>query len=293
MRSIRARSTGSGATPIVPTIRWAISMCRGPSPSCRARVASSPRSASILSYFVDDQGFARPTAPMPGDGPTWISGLTVLKDAAARERMFAFYAKIRKMLEVYERGLAEFNPETKRFEKVVQFPDADNLCRRVSRRSSVSSSRTMGSNYVYYAIRIPLLPHAGRPGTPQGAHGVRGLHLPGTGHAASRSSRSTAVAEGRLHYGWKTNTQLVRQDQQTKLIASRRIKPRRSRCSICATSTRARRCMAHGGSVYWNAYRKRWVMITVESFGSTSTSARSGMPRPTRRWARGSTPARS
>ena len=28
--------------------------------------------------------------------------------------------------------------------------------------------------------------------------------------------------------------------------------------------------MAHGGSVYWNAYRNRWVMITVESFGSTS-----------------------
>jgi hypothetical protein len=28
--------------------------------------------------------------------------------------------------------------------------------------------------------------------------------------------------------------------------------------------------IAHGGSVYWNAYRNRWVMIAVESFGSTS-----------------------
>ena len=28
--------------------------------------------------------------------------------------------------------------------------------------------------------------------------------------------------------------------------------------------------LAHGGSVYWNTYRNRWVMITVESFGSTS-----------------------
>ena len=28
--------------------------------------------------------------------------------------------------------------------------------------------------------------------------------------------------------------------------------------------------LAHGGSVYWNAYRGRWVMIAVESFGSTS-----------------------
>ncbi len=28
--------------------------------------------------------------------------------------------------------------------------------------------------------------------------------------------------------------------------------------------------LAHGGSVYWNAYRGRWVMIVVESSGSTS-----------------------
>ena len=28
-----------------------------------------------------------------------------------------------------------------------------------------------------------------------------------------------------LRYAWKTNTQLLRQDQQTKLIVSRRIKP--------------------------------------------------------------------
>ena len=56
-----------------------------------------------LSYFLDDQGFARPIAPMPGEGPTWISGLIVLKDRDGRERMFASYAKIRKMLEVYER----------------------------------------------------------------------------------------------------------------------------------------------------------------------------------------------
>jgi hypothetical protein len=27
---------------------------------------------------------------------------------------------------------------------------------------------------------------------------------------------------------------------------------------------------AHGGSVYWNAYRKRWVMIVVQSPGSSS-----------------------
>ena len=39
-----------------------------------------PETGVDLTYFVDEKGFARPTAPMPGEGPTWISGLTVLED---------------------------------------------------------------------------------------------------------------------------------------------------------------------------------------------------------------------
>src|SRR5262249_22751524 len=33
-----------------------------------------------LRYFVDDKGFARPTAPMPGKGPTWLTTVVPLKD---------------------------------------------------------------------------------------------------------------------------------------------------------------------------------------------------------------------
>ena len=52
---------------------------------------------------------------------------------------------------------------------------------------------------------------------------MRGLYVPGAGHAARRSSNSTAVRTAGFTTRWKTNTQLLRQDQQTKLIAARRI----------------------------------------------------------------------
>ena len=108
-----------------------------------------------LSYFVDDQGFARPTAPMPGEGPTWISGLVVLNDRDGRERMFAVYAKIRKMLEVYERGLAEFNPQTQRFEKVAQFPDAGHVSPASIPTVIRSCIRTTASSTSIMPTRIP------------------------------------------------------------------------------------------------------------------------------------------
>ena len=53
------------------------------------------------------------------------------------------------------------------------------------------------------------------------------------------------------------------------MIASRRISADESLLNLRDIDS-GKTVQAHGGSVYWNAYRNRWVMITVESFGSTS-----------------------
>ena len=135
-----------------------------------------------LSYFLDDQGFARPTAPMPGEGPTWISGLVVLKDQQARERMFAVYAKIRKMLEVYERGLAEFNPQTQRFEKVAQFPVASKFAGEFP-DGHPFLYQDQGVEYIYYATPYPLVRVPADPRASQERLVLRSLHLPAAGHS--------------------------------------------------------------------------------------------------------------
>ena len=220
-----------------------------------------------LSYFLDDQGFARPTAPMPGEGPTWISGLVVLKDRQARERMFAVYAKIRKMLEVYERGLAEFNPQTQRFEKIAQFPAASAYIGEFP-DGHPFLFQDHGVEYIYYATPYPLVRV---PADPEHLKKVGSCEAytclqPGTRLSQQQFDRG---ADGLLRYAWKTNTQLLRQDQQTKLIVSRRIKPEEALLNLRDIDS-GKVVVAHGGSVYWNAYRRRWVMISVESYGSTS-----------------------
>ncbi len=226
-----------------------------------------PEQGVDLTYFVDDKGFARPTAPMPGEGPTWLSGLTVLTDGQGRERMFAFYAKIRKMLEVYERGIAEFNTKTARFEKVAQFPDPSKYSgEHPDGHPFLYQER--GVNYIYYANPFPLLRVRADPDLlkePAACEAYTCL-VPGTRLAQQQFDRTP---DGRLHYGWKINTQLVRQDQQTKLIGSRRIVADEALLNLRDIDS-GKTVVAHGGSVYWNGHRNRWVMITVESYGSTS-----------------------
>jgi hypothetical protein len=220
-----------------------------------------------LTYFLDDQGFARPIAPLPGEGPTWISGLVVLKDQDGHERMFATYAKIRKMLEVYERGLAEFNAQSLRFEKLVQFPDAKAYAGEFP-DGHPFLHQEKGIEYVYFASPYPLVRVPANPELLKRVEFCEAYSClkPGTKSGQLQFDRGP---DGHLRYGWKTGTQLLRQEQQTKLIVERRIKPEEALLNLRDIDS-GKVVVAHGGSVYWNAYRGRWVMIAVESYGSTS-----------------------
>ena len=88
----------------------------------------------------------------------------------------------------------------------------------------------------------------------------------GTGVAQHQLDRGP---DGGLRYGWKTNTQLVHQEQEIKLIAARLITPEEALLSLRDIDS-GKAVLAHGGSAYWNAYRQRWVMVAVESHGATS-----------------------
>ncbi|MEX0819843.1 MAG: hypothetical protein WD070_09615, partial [Pirellulaceae bacterium] len=58
----------------------------------------APDAGVQFDYFVGPNGSVRPMAEMPGEGPTWISAVTVLNDADGRERVYAGYVKIRNQL---------------------------------------------------------------------------------------------------------------------------------------------------------------------------------------------------
>ena len=227
------------------------------------------RRAVDLRYFPTRRGFAKPTAPMPGDGllGRWISALIVLRDSAGKERMFANYAKVRKMLTVYQQGLVEFHPESQRFEKVVQFPDAAAFGGDYP-SGHAFLHRDRGVEYIYYASPYPLIRVPADPdqlGNPAAFESFTCLKA-GTSRGQQQLDRG---AEGTLHYGWKRNTQVLPQEAQNRMIAAGRIRPNEALLNLRDVET-GKTVLAHGGSVYWNDYRGRWVMIAVESFGSTS-----------------------
>jgi hypothetical protein len=70
----------------------------------------------IYDYFIGPKGLPRGVAQMPGDGPTWISGLVSLPDSNGVPRLVGAYQKIRGFVDAYEWGLCVWNEAAAKFE---------------------------------------------------------------------------------------------------------------------------------------------------------------------------------
>jgi hypothetical protein len=221
-----------------------------------------PASGVDLEYFLDERGFARPTAPLPGRGPTWISGLVVLDEGKKKERLFTSYAKIRPPMETYERGLAEFDDTAKVFRKVVSF----DLACPLYPKGHPFHHTVNGVDYIYYAHPFPLTrvrANAEQLQRPSSYEGFTCL-VEGSRLEDGRIDREG----GRARYAWKRNTPPVGPQEQMKLIQRGKIRSDEVLLSLCDVET-GRPVIAHGGSVYWNEWRRRWVLVTVEVGGTS------------------------
>jgi len=75
-----------------------------------------------FSYFTQPDGFVKGIAPIPGTGPTWLDSMISLKDKDGKAHLVATYAKIKPPMDVYERGLCEFDEKEQVFKKVREIP---------------------------------------------------------------------------------------------------------------------------------------------------------------------------
>ncbi|HEX6962723.1 MAG TPA: hypothetical protein VF175_12710, partial [Lacipirellula sp.] len=75
-----------------------------------------PPIALQFDYFRDNKGVPRGVAPMPGPGPTWITGYVSLPDKTGQQRLVGHYAKIKPPMDGYESGLCVWNDDKQEFD---------------------------------------------------------------------------------------------------------------------------------------------------------------------------------
>jgi hypothetical protein len=216
-----------------------------------------------LTYFVGDKGFARAMAPIPGEGPTWLGGPVVLKDGG-RERMLAMYSKIKgASMETYERGMSEWDDATATFKKTAQWE----VNGPITPNGHTLFFTTGGQEYVYYAGPFPLTRVPAKADLLKDLANYENYTCLKEG-ARLPDGELDRDSNGRLRYAWRHNTPLVGQKEQGELVKAGRMKPEEGLLQLCDIES-GKPVLAHGGSVNWNDYRKRYVMVFVEFFGTS------------------------
>jgi hypothetical protein len=222
-----------------------------------------------LDYFVNEAGFSRPMAPasaIPGPGLKWIFWMMTVQDEQGRERLLAQYERMGKQGKADERGLVIFNDQTESFEKLAQF-DLNLPLHPNGRPFRVNVN---GETYYYFAVLYPDSAFVRvkadlRSLTDQRAYEAFTCLAPGSRYHKA-SSKLDRRADGRLIYAWKANTDPISYARERELIAAGRMQAREAWFQLQDVTTGAA-VATYSGSVQWNEFRRRWVMIAQKNVG--------------------------
>jgi hypothetical protein len=235
-----------------------------------------PEKGVDLNYFVGESGFAKSMAPLESPGPVWVGGIVVLRDKANRERMFAYYDKIRGTADSFssaERGLVEYNDQSNTFRHAVTFP----MQGPFPGGGHPLAYKDGGTEYFLFcdpfprvriradvdALKKPALYEAYtclKPGSRLSVGAPGGIDV--------NKAELDRTGDGKVRWGWKADTDGVGPAEVRRLVEAGRISDEEARFQLRDVKS-GKIVLAHRGTVAWNEYRKRWIMILCQ-IGGTS-----------------------
>ena len=222
-----------------------------------------------LTYFVGPDGFSKAMCPMPQapEGVVWIDGLMTAADATGRQRLLCHYTRLAGLGKPLEHGLAAWDDDKELFVKAGQFdmnrPWQCLKAHPISVSDGGQEYRVFPEPLAMVRVRADLASVAG-----QDRYEAFTPLAPGSRYdkAASKLERDPA---GKLVWDWKADTEPVNQAQEQELLAAGLMRPDEARYQVKDAQT-GKPIILHGGTLAWNDYRRKWIMIALQISGPSS-----------------------
>ena len=223
-----------------------------------------------LEYYIDENGFSKKMCPLKERGMVWLDGLLTVRDKQGRQRIVAKFARMKSLGEAYEHGLVVFNDATQLFEPLVRSGGTNFLLFPAS--GHAFSVKAEGREYYYFAIPFPLAVRMRVRAEWDDAIDPNHYEV----LTALKPKKSTGQRAPRLDIGksetpyrWLSFVQLVGDDVSAKTSVIEALKKEKQDVHLYDIES-GKKITPHGGTVYFNAYRQRWVAIFVQQFGEPS-----------------------
>ena len=219
-----------------------------------------------LRYFTDKEGFSRPMCRLGVErGLIWSDAFIAVPDETGRERLVCHYAHMESLEKMLDHGLAIYDDAREEFDKITALPMSELW--RFPGQAHPIRHRDGDTEYLYLGevfptVRVPAtLAHFKN----LDAYEAWSCLAEGSTPDSPRVARD---AEGCVNWRWSRSVKPVDAEVERKMIAAGQIQPAEARMNPCDVDSGATVKM-HRGSVNWNAYRKKWVMIAGQHGGTS------------------------
>lgn len=218
-------------------------------------------------YFTGDDGFAKPMVPLKEEGLVWCDGLFTLLDDEGEERLVAHYVRLKDMSTPLEHGLVVFDELKQQFERLVKFDLASPLR---AGWGHAFRHKVDGVDYVYFASPYPMLRVRADWTSIRDAKKYEAFTPLTKGARYDKANpKFHRDRESNLVYAWKPDTGRVGPGEQAELVQAGKLGADEGYFQMRDIETN-QRVQAHAGSVFYNRFRQRWIMIFHQVFGTPS-----------------------
>ncbi|WP_147274313.1 hypothetical protein [Bremerella cremea] len=227
----------------------------------------SPSVGIDQQYIRDDAGFSRPLFHNDLKGTVvWMHGLFTLKDKHGQLKAVTHYSVREGLGKESASGLAVFDETQERFLQVNQFP----LTTKLFPRGQAFQHQEGGQEYIYFATPYPLIrvPANWDAIFDPKQYEAWTCLKEGSDFEVSQPALERTTA-GKLDYAWRKDTAVVDAERQQQLEQAGHLEPGEGWLQTRDVD-HGRRVVLHRGSVRWNTYLNRWVMIATEIGGESS-----------------------
>lgn len=226
--------------------------------------ASDPAGGIAFNTFVDPKTqFARAMMPLPErpEGVVWVGAVFTVPDPAGVERLAGHYSRRKGLEGEFEQGIAAFNDEKHIFESAKQLPLTEKW------RHPTGHPITHDEDGTKWLLFGSPTPNVRAPAT------LANVLDPAQYEAftcAGPDGQPRLGTDGRPAWRWQKELPPVDSKTERQWVKDGKIKPEHARFCPSDAAVPADRIVLHSGSVRWNAFRKRWVLVAGRIGGKDS-----------------------
>jgi hypothetical protein len=218
-----------------------------------------------LRYFSDAEGFARGMFPLEPKGDLiWADGFMVLPDGSGRDRMIAHYLRLKGLGQSLGSGLAIYNDAKEQFEQLATLDLKEQW--RFPHGHPISITNA-GSRYFYFGAAFPTVRVRASTNDVLSSSAYEAFTCLADGTTPEKPLVHRDPT-GRLIYRWTKEASPATPTEEKKLIAAGLIRAEEAHFQPVDVQNGSV-IQIHAGTVAWNPWRERWILIAVQQGGTS------------------------